>query len=201
MVGKQSESTKCKSLKRASVDFFVMKTRFRNRTKRLLKHVNFLRPWERHWNYRTTKNNEMQSSCHVNTDHYHLENKQKKVIQAPYSLPSFGLANSTSWDKYIHTLNVFQFYLTYPASRLVHLSVRVISLSYFYFSGSDHQSQLRQTHQTKPHLSALSNAYLRHQVFLMEYIEARRSQKDRTGRRPDQILLFVSLKQNPYLFD
>lgn len=107
MVGKQSESTKCKSLKRASVDFFVMKTRFSNRTKRLLKHVNFLGPWERHLHYRTTKNNEMQSSCHVTTDHYHLENKQIKVIQAPYNLLSLGLANSTSWDKYIHTLNVF----------------------------------------------------------------------------------------------
>lgn len=68
-----------------------MKTRFSNCTKRLLKHVNFLRPWERHLLYRTIKNNEMQSSCHVNTDHYHLENKQKKVIQSPYTLSSFGL--------------------------------------------------------------------------------------------------------------
>lgn len=106
-VGKKSESIKCKSLKRASVDFFVMKARFSNCTTRLLKHVNFLRPWERHLHYRTTKNNKMQSSCHVDTDHYRLENKQKKVIQAPYSHPSFGLAISTSWDKYIHTLNVF----------------------------------------------------------------------------------------------
>lgn len=77
MVGKQSESTKCKSLKRASVKSFVMKTRFSYCTKRLLKHLNFLRPWERHLHYRTIKNYEMQSPYHVNADHYHLENKQE----------------------------------------------------------------------------------------------------------------------------
>lgn len=74
---KQSESTKCKSLKRASVESFLMKTRFSNCTKGLLKHMNFLRPWEKHLQYRTIKNSEMQSPNHVNSDHYHLEHKQK----------------------------------------------------------------------------------------------------------------------------
>lgn len=83
-IGKQSESIKCRSLKRAFLEFSVMKTRFSNCTKRLLKHLNFLRPWERHLHHKTLKNYEMQSFYHLNTDHHHLENKQKFLIQAPY---------------------------------------------------------------------------------------------------------------------
>lgn len=74
MLGKQSESTKCKSLKRASVEFFVMKTRFSNCT---LKTSELSEALGKSLHYSTIKDYETQSPCHVNTDHYHLENKQK----------------------------------------------------------------------------------------------------------------------------
>ena len=147
-----------------------MKTRFSNCTKRFLKHLKFPRPWERHLHYKTAKNYETQSPCHVNTDHYHLENKQKQIIQAPYVL--LGLQIQPVG---IRIFTPPMFYLTYPASFLVPLSARVISLSCFFFPGRDCQSQLRRTHQTKPHLSALSNVCSRPWLFLRECTKARSS--------------------------